>query len=112
MKEGVVDIKLMHWTTSREGDREDSYDGGTLDHKAKCLMTIKARALVEALSDETSLVSNNVSIRMLFNLEYPLTTSDILFRRIGEPTSMYHWKKGLEVLHSWHLSILYVSRLG
>lgn len=45
MKEGVVDIKLMHWTTSRESDREDSSDGGTLDHKAKCLMIIKAQCI-------------------------------------------------------------------
>lgn len=45
MKEGVVDIKLMHWTTLRESDREDSSDGGTLDHKAKCLMIIKAQCI-------------------------------------------------------------------
>lgn len=45
MKESVVDIKLMHWTTLRNSDREDSSDGGTLDHKAKCLMIIKAQCI-------------------------------------------------------------------
>lgn len=112
MKEDVVDIKLMHWTTERERDGEDSSDGGTLDHKAKCLMIVKAQALEKALSGETSFVSSDVAIRMLFNPEYPLTTSDILLRRIGGPTTMYHWKRGLEVLRSWHLSILYLSSLG
>lgn len=120
MKEDVVDIKLMHWTTERKRDGEDSSDGGTLDHKAKCLMIVKAQALEKALSGETSFVSSgetsfvssDVAIRMLFNPEYPLTTSDILLRCIGGPTTMYHWKRGLEVLRSWHLSLLYLSRLG
>lgn len=48
MKECIVDIKLMHWPFLRESNGKNNLNGGRLDHKAECLVVVKAKALVKA----------------------------------------------------------------
>jgi hypothetical protein len=54
MKEGVLDIQLVHRPILRERQKENDTDGGEL-RRAECLVVIHFRALSEAQRTQQAL---------------------------------------------------------
>ena len=87
MKECIVDIKLMHWSFPRESNGKNNPNDGKLDHKAECLMIVKAKVLVKSLCYKVSLVSSNATIRISFDLKHAHTTNDVSLRLVRDQLS-------------------------
>jgi hypothetical protein len=81
MEEGVLDVKLVHWSTPRESQSQHSPDDGRLDDGAEGLVVVHPRALSEPPEGPTSLVPVKRVIRLELMLEDPLTNDNIGPRR-------------------------------
>jgi hypothetical protein len=81
VKEGVLDIELVHEPTLGESQSQHSPDGSKPGDKAKGFIVVHLEALSEPPEDTTSLVPVKRVIHLELMLEDPLAGGDIGPRR-------------------------------
>jgi hypothetical protein len=77
VEEGILDIKMMDHTVTREGEGENGSNSGELDDKAEGLIVVHSRALGEAPKDPTSLVAVEGVIRHELVTKNPLVHDQV-----------------------------------
>lgn len=78
MEKSVVNIELTKGSATRQGNGENDPNCGWFYNWAECIVEIKTRALMEALSHKPSFVFRNTSIGISFETKNPFTTSNIV----------------------------------
>jgi hypothetical protein len=83
MKKGILNIQLTKRSSTSNCKREQKTNSSWLDHRTERVLIIKTMSLLEAFSNQSSLVPFNGSVSMFFNLEDPPGINDIdtRFRR-------------------------------
>jgi len=77
VKEGIMDIKLMNFPTTRNDNGEDQSDGRLFDDRTKGFRVINTFLLSETPSNQTCFIPLDATIRSVFNLVHPPTTNNI-----------------------------------
>lgn len=77
MEEDILDIDLMDYLVSREGEGEDDPNGGELEDRVEGLVVVHSWALGETSKNSTGLVAVEQAIRSQLVPEDPLVVNRI-----------------------------------
>jgi hypothetical protein len=100
MEEGVLDVELVHGSTSGDSQSQHSSDGGSLNDGVDGLVVVHPEALSEPPEDPMSLEPVKRDIHLELVLEDSLANDDIVPRRPRNQVSHVVRQQGLILLHS------------
>jgi len=83
IKEGIMNIKLMNFSISRNRDRENQLDGGLLNNWTKGFKIINAFLLGKTSINKAHFIVLNTTINTTFDPIYPSTANNVHRRMKG-----------------------------
>ena len=78
MQESIENIQLLNVPSIRYNKRKYQPNGGWLYHRAKSIMIIKSKALMEILGYQPGFVPIKRAIFVPFDAKHPLASNNIL----------------------------------